>query len=56
LRAHQRSTVLRLNQMPKPTISAINGYAFGAGLSASPRRATVVAPACTLLRGVRATL
>jgi 2-(1,2-epoxy-1,2-dihydrophenyl)acetyl-CoA isomerase len=33
LRAHQRETVLRLHQMPKPTISAINGYAFGAGLS-----------------------
>ena len=33
LRAHQRSTVLRLHQMPKPTISSINGYAFGAGLS-----------------------
>lgn len=33
LRRHQRLTVLRLHQMPKPTIAAVNGHAFGAGLS-----------------------
>jgi len=33
LRRFQRQTVLRLHQMAKPTIAAINGPAFGAGLS-----------------------
>lgn len=33
LRAFQRQTVLRLHHMPKPTIAAVNGPAFGLGLS-----------------------
>jgi enoyl-CoA hydratase/carnithine racemase len=32
LRGHQRRTVLRLYAMGKPTIAAVNGPAFGAGL------------------------
>jgi 2-(1,2-epoxy-1,2-dihydrophenyl)acetyl-CoA isomerase len=33
LRQFQRRTVLRLHQMAKPTVAAINGPAFGVGLS-----------------------